>query len=282
MPDYFLRADIREGDLRSATDAQQILQWARQQAQQAKEETIFRNKEGRKTLRCEVAGKGYFLKFHSGVGYAEIVKNLLQGRLPVLGAANEYNAVTALQSLGIDTLTITAYAASGVNPATRQSMILSEELGDTVSLEDYCSDWSLRPPSIRDRVRLLRKVAQIARQMHTAGINHRDFYLCHFHLDAASLNSNVVRCYLIDLHRAQIREQIPSRWREKDLSGLYYSAMDIGLSQRDLLRFMHYYTPGGIRQALREHETLWRRVDARAQRLYRKTTRKNETGSGHG
>ncbi len=274
MVDYFLGEDLPAEALGKAQNATDILHWAKHQAQQAGDETIFRNKEGRKTLRCELAGRGYFLKLHSGVGVAEIVKNLLQARLPVVDARNEYLAVNALRALGIETLTIIAFAAIGTNPATRESMILSEELSDTISLEDYCRDWPSRPPSTRDRVRLLRKVALIARQMHAAGINHRDFYLCHFHLEPASLGSAAPRCYLIDLHRAQIREEIPSRWREKDLAGLYYSAMDIGLSQRDLLRFMHLYTPGGIRKAFEEHRAMWLRVEARALRLYRKVQRK--------
>ena len=42
---------------------------------------VFRHKEGRRTLRFEVAGKSYFLKYHQGVGWLEIVKNLLQLRI---------------------------------------------------------------------------------------------------------------------------------------------------------------------------------------------------------
>ena len=39
---------------------------------------IYREREGRKTLRFEVDGKGYFLKLHRGVGWKEIFKNIIQ------------------------------------------------------------------------------------------------------------------------------------------------------------------------------------------------------------
>jgi heptose I phosphotransferase len=105
--------------------------------------------------------------------------------------------------------------------------------------------------------------------MHEAGINHRDFYICHFHLDPLSLGEAELRCYLIDLHRAQIRSRTPRRWRVKDLAGLYFSAMDCGLTARDLLRFIHHYNPGGVRAALDSDGRLWRQVERRAQALYR-------------
>lgn len=50
---------------------------------------VFRELEARRTLRTEVDGRGYFVKIHRGVGWAEIVKNLVCLRAPVLGAGNE-------------------------------------------------------------------------------------------------------------------------------------------------------------------------------------------------
>jgi len=128
----------------------------------------------------------------------------------------------------------------------------------------------MKPPSARVRLRLLRAVADVARRMHGAGINHRDFYLCHFHLDESSFEEQEVRCYLIDLHRAQIRKETPRRWCVKDLAGLYFSAMDCGLTRRDLLRFLHHYSEGGLRRALGRDRRMWRQVERRARKLYRK------------
>ena len=59
----------------------------------------FRELANRRTLRFELAGRRYFLKAHYGVGWREILKNLLQFRLPVLGARNEWRAMQRLQAL---------------------------------------------------------------------------------------------------------------------------------------------------------------------------------------
>ena len=270
MTEYYLRKDLASGELAAAHSAGKLLDWARTVAGRASPQDVYRNKEGRKTLRFEQGGRSFFLKLHSGVGWAEIIKNLLQGRLPVVGAANEYHAVQALERIGVDTLSVAAYTSTGRNPAARQSLLVTDDLVGTVSLEDYCANWAAVPPEPRVRLRLILKLADSARRMHGAGINHRDFYICHFHLDESSLAEQSPRCYLIDLHRAQIRGRTPRRWRIKDLAGLYFSAMDCGLTRRDLLRFIHHYSEGGLRRALGEDARLWRQVERRAWQLYRK------------
>ncbi len=269
MTAYYLRQDMAGGGLAGVRDAGDLLDWASAVASRAAPEDLFRDREGRRTLRVRLGDRAFFLKLHRGVGWAEILKNLLQARLPVLGAGNEYRAVLALSKLGIDTLDIAAYAEQGRNPARRQSMLLTDELADTQSLEQYCADWSAAPPPFPVRVRLLVTLAGAAGRMHAAGINHRDFYLCHFHLDPATLGERHPRCHLIDLHRAQLRARTPRRWRVKDLAALYFSAMDCGLEQRDLLRFIRRYSGGGLREALADR-ALWRQVQRRANRLYRR------------
>ena len=273
MAELFLREDFASGGedgepLSADCRAADLLQWARRTASQAAPGDIYRDKEGRKTLRFRRGGRSYFLKLHSGIGWGEVFKNLLQLRLPVPGAGNEYRAVVALQQIGVDTMSVAAYASVGSNPAARQSLIVTDDLVGTVSLEDYCADWSKRPPPFAVRLRLIRKLADSSRRMHGAGINHRDFYICHFHLDESTLSDPAPRCHLIDLHRAQLRRAVPRRWLEKDLAGLYFSAMDCGLTRRDLLRFMRTYSGKPLRQTLEEDLPFWRAVGKRAGRLY--------------
>jgi heptose I phosphotransferase len=270
MPEFYLASDFALGELARARSAEPLLAWAQELAAEAQPEDVYRNKEGRRTLRFEYRGKPYFLKLHTGVGWIEVIKNLLQLRLPVVSARNEYRAVLALQRAGVYTLTIGAYARKGWNPAAMRSMIVTSELTGTVSLEDFCAEWAITPPPPAVRLGLIRTLADSARRMHRAGINHRDFYLCHFHLDETSLPEPLPRCYLIDLHRAQIRGRTPRRWRVKDLAGLYFSAMDCGLGNRDLLRFMRHYSEGGLRTVLGPERGFWQQVERRALTLYRK------------
>ncbi len=235
---------------------------------------VFRAKEGRRTLRFELGGRSYFLKLHRGIGWGEVFKNLSQLRLPVLGAANEFDAARALAELGVDTLTPVAFGARGLNPAQQLSFIVTEDLAGTVSLEDLCRDWPQAPPPRALKQALLQRLARVSRVMHGAGINHRDYYICHFLLDPASVGESpreeTLRCYLIDLHRAQQRSRVPRRWTVKDIAGLFYSAMDIGLSRRDLLRFMAIYMNKPWRQTLSEDARFWQQVRVRAEKLYRK------------
>jgi len=264
VAETYLREDFAAGEL----TPHGLLPWARATALAAPRADIYREREGRRTLRLRRGGRGYFLKYHGGIGWAEVLRNLLRGRLPVTGAENEYRALRSLAAAGLEVPRVAAYAGAGRNPARRRSVVVTDALQRTVSLEDYCAGWGERPPPPGQRAQLVRLLAQIARRMHAAGINHRDFYLCHFHLRPDTLGGPRPTCYLIDLHRAQQRRAVPLRWRVKDLAGLYFSAMDCGLRRRDLLRFMHHYSDGGLRAALGRDAALWRRVSRKARRLY--------------
>lgn len=241
---------------------------------------VFRELEARRTLRTEVSGQGYFVKIHRGVGWAEIFKNLVSMRLPVLGAGNEWRAIRRLEQLGVDTMRGVAFGQRGGNPATQHSFIVTEDLAPTISLEDYCRDWPVTPPPVALKRALLRRVADMARRMHEGGVNHRDFYICHFllHLDPAPTPESL-KLSLIDLHRAQIREKTPRRWRDKDLAALHFSALDIGLTRRDLFRFLKLYFGRPLRDLLRDEAPLLRCLASEASRLQDRYLRKYAKGA---
>lgn len=233
---------------------------------------VYREPSGarRRTLRVEHAGRGYFVKLHWGVGWREIFKNLLVLKRPVLGARNEWQAIQRLDELGVETMQLVAYGETGWNPARLKSFVMTRELESTISLEDYCRDWPVSPPPLGEKRALIRRVARMAATLHANGLNHRDLYICHFLLRQPwDGRDATLHLHLIDLHRVQIRAATPLRWRIRDLAALYFSAMDIGLSERDLLRFIHHYTRAPLADGLRAQRALWRAVQARAARLYR-------------
>lgn len=229
---------------------------------------IFRSLENRKTQLVTINRNNYFVKQHSGIGWKEIFKNLIQGRLPVLGARNEWRAIQRFQKLNIPTTEIVAYGCKGINPAQMHSFLITKALNETISLEDYCHQWAINKPKFQIKMKLINEVARITSIMHQNGINHRDLYICHFLLEWPLLCENDCKLYLIDLHRSQIRKVTPLRWRIKDLAGLYFSSMDIGLTQRDLLRFVKRYTMLPLREALADLN--WQVIKKRAERLYKK------------
>jgi heptose I phosphotransferase len=241
----------------------------------AMEGKVYREQKGRKTVRITIGGKHYFAKMHRGVGWREIVKNAVRCRWPATSAKNEWEAIQRLEQLGIATTPLVACGKRGWNPARLESFVITDELSDTISLENFCRDWPTSPPDPALKRALITRVAEVARTLHENGINHRDFYICHFLLHVpngpAKVAPNDLAVYLIDLHRVQIRARgTPTRWRVKDVAGLLFSSLDIGLSQRDVLRFMRVYSNKPLRVALRENGPFWRQVTNRAIRLYRK------------
>ncbi|MDR2213146.1 MAG: lipopolysaccharide core heptose(I) kinase RfaP, partial [Pseudomonadales bacterium] len=73
---------------------------------------------------------------------------------------------------------------------------------------------------------------------------------------------------LIDLHRALHKRRLGRRWVIKDLAGLYFSSMDIGLTQRDRLRFIALYAGRPWREELRANARFWNAVRQRGNKLY--------------
>lgn len=240
---------------------------------------VYREKEGRRTFRFELDGQSYFAKVFSGIGWKALVTRILKFRRPVVSAENEWRAIEQLHELGIPTMQLAGYGKRGRSPAKMESFIITKELKPTISLEDYCRDWPDSPPAPALKRAIIHRVAEMTRAMHANGINHRDLYICHFLLDTASppldCEGMLTRLYLIDLHRAAQHRKLRNRWRVKDVAGLYFSSMDIGLTRQDRLRFIAAYTERPWREAFRLNRSFWRRVDRRGMAGYREFRRKN-------
>lgn len=223
---------------------------------------VMRAKEGRRTVGFARGGREFYIKQHRGVGWREILGNLMILKWPVLGARDEWTALKALAAAGIGAPVPVAFGERGLNPATRESFVVTAALADTVTLEDLALDWQQAPPTPGEKRRTIAAVGAIARRMHGIGLNHRDFYLCHILKDRAG-----DRLYLLDLHRAQLRPAVPRRWLVKDLGGLLMSAAELGLTRTDRLRFVEAYAGRPWRTALAENRALWDDVAANAERL---------------
>ncbi|MBC7698771.1 MAG: lipopolysaccharide core heptose(I) kinase RfaP [Bacteroidia bacterium] len=241
---------------------------------------VFRDVPGRKTLQANIDGKSYFIKQHFGVGWREIFKNLLSFKLPILSAITEVNAIQKLNEIDIATTPLVGYGVRGCNPAHLQSFVITEDLGEIISLEDLCADWKLNSPGTKFKRDLIIEVAKIARRLHENGINHRDFYICHLCLDLSlgilnnkQVSENIpIKLYLIDLHRVLIHQKISVLDNMKDIAALYFSSMDIGLTTRDYLRFKKHYIDSrkSLSDSQSQQNEFWKNVVIRANKLYAK------------
>lgn len=237
---------------------------------------VFRALETRQTLRFTLQNGSYFLKYHYGTTLKEVFKNLISLRLPVLGADREWKAIHRLQTLGVDTMTGIGFGQKGLNPIRRTSFIITEDLTPTISLEDYCAAWQANPPPPRIKRMLIQRVAQMVRDMHRGGVNHRDCYICHFllHLPFDG-DENSLKISVIDLHRSQIRRQVPRRWRDKDLVGLYFSSLNIGLTSRDIVRFLKIYFSKPLNEIIGSESSLVYQANDKAKKIKERTLRKS-------
>ena len=224
--------------------------------------TAFRDVPGRRTTQVRLGSKSYFIKQHFGVGWREIFKNLLSLKLPILGAMTEVRAIQKLTEIGIATTLLVAYGQRGCNPATMQSFVVTEDLGDIVSLEEMLIYSKSYPMSAQCKQLMLTAVAQLATKFHKAGLCHRDFYLCHFVLSRQNASIDNYDLHLIDLHR-MLQNQAPNGDAVmKDIAGLYSSMLQNGMAKQDLDDFKQHYSP--------QTADFWAKVEMRANKLFAK------------
>ena len=245
--------------------------------------TVKQEVASRRTYRFEREGRAFFMKAHFGVGWREIVKNLLLLKRPILGAENEWRAIRRFEQpeVGIETMGLAACGKQGWNPAGQRSFIMTDALDETIDLEHWLPElekWPNKAERLQLKRAVIRRLGDIGRRLHGNGMNHRDFYLCHFRLDiskAAPLpDVKDLHIYLMDLHRVEQYDNLPERWAVKDIAGLLFSALfdskGIILNRSDMIRFIEAYTGQRWRDALLSRRDFWRRVLQRIIRTYKK------------
>ena len=245
---------------------------------------VYRQTQSRRTLRCEIAGRGYFAKQHAGSCWRDIVTSWASLKRPVIGARDEYQACSRLAEAGVPAPRVAAFGECGASPGTRRSVVVCDALDGFVSLEEIANDWTLNPTSMAVKRRLLAAAADLAARMHAAGVFHRDFYLCHLLANAAKLSDGEVELAVIDLHRGRLTDQDETAARDlrvRDLAALWYSAEAVPLTRTDLARFVTAYTGQPPARALRGQRRFWAAVRTRADRLRaRARSRGLATGGG--
>jgi len=240
--------------------------------------TVYRAVANRRTICIVLGKKSYFVKIHRGAGWKEIFKNLFQGKRPILDASNEWRCLQKLQELGVASPRIAAYGMAGRNPGRRRSFVMTDAMEDVENLEEFCRRHFSAPltrQTVLLKYALIRAVASRARALHSNGINHQDFYLCHLLLNPQTVEQKglppEIELIVSDLHRACVRRKTPVRAVIKDLAAVYFSSIGIvPLTRRDLFRFVAAYRQQTLRTVLGDEAAFWKAVEKRAYRVYRK------------
>ena len=236
---------------------------------------VHRDVKHRRTVSFQAGDRRCFIKIHRPCGWGEVLKNWLSLQKPVVSARSEWEAIERLHQLGVPTMTVVGKGERGRAPAGLESFVITEALEGMISLETLARDWGGLTGANQKLLKraLLEKIAALARRLHEGGVNHRDFYLCHFLVKARDWRAwcpgDALELFVIDLHRAQLRDRVPARWLVKDLGGLLFSALDCGFTRRDLLRFVRFYRGTAWRGHLVAEKKIWTRVRHNAEKLYR-------------
>jgi heptose I phosphotransferase len=192
----------------------------------------------RSTQRLDLAGVTVYVKKHFFPGMREILKNLLRLQFPV-GALNEWRALLAFHAHNIPTMTpICAGSKPLFWKIEKESFLLTSDLGEATRLSDFLKANQVIPcrgKLLEKKRGILENLADITRKMHRAGINHRDYYLCHILMD------NREKLYVIDLHRVNVRNKVGKRWMVKDLAALLFSSLEVPVTHGQRLAFYKRY-----------------------------------------
>lgn len=222
---------IETAGLFSSFQEEELFRWVLQRNGES-----YRALDQRQTFRTELEGHGFFVKIHEGYSLKEFLKNLLAFKMPAIGAKRERDAILHLTKRGVKTMTLAAYGERGILPFWQTSFLITEELTNCHSLAEIADHWSTTSPTLAEKRRLIEKLANSVKGMHEAGVNHQDCYICHFLLQEKTGN-----LFIIDLHRADIHDKLPWRWKCKDLSALAFSVSALHLNRLDYFRFLRIY-----------------------------------------
>ncbi len=201
---------------------------------------VFRLQGDRETVRISLDKTYYFIKRY-------------RRDIFTTGAKGEWEALRICERLGVPAPALKGFGASGM-----RSFVLMEALEGSESLE-------FKTPAGAEKMLIIHQIADIARTLHTKGYFHRDFYICHFFWNPSSQ-----KITLIDLHRLFKPVLLKQHYLEKDLSALLFSSFDLGLTQRDVFRFLKRYFNKPLRDILKSESPLLIACQKKAISLYQK------------
>jgi heptose I phosphotransferase len=225
---------------------------------------VVRRVGSRETRRLKfelpAGSREFYLKRHGAPRWRDHIMPYLHFSRPIFGARPEWDAILKFHAAGIPTMTPVALGELGacsflMTLALPARCHLIEWCAALPEIESGAGGFASRGP-LRH---MTRRVAEIARTMHAAGLHHQDFYLNHLLL-CGSLDQADVR--VIDLGRARQRRRLSIRWIIKDLAQLDFSAR--GLSCTERMRFLRDYLGRPLQPADR---SLIRRVRFKSSRI---------------
>jgi len=241
----------------------------------------------RNTLKIKIGQEEYFIKKFVNKFNNKLFKKTYQSKSHQ--AKHERDAILELKKLDINTLTIAGYAEH-VDGNDSKSFLITKAIEPNYELDIFCMKYIDYKDYFKLKRLLIKHIAKITRLLHKNGLNHRDYYICHYliainklaltddNINFNNINSDFLNSiFLIDLHRMQIRNKVPSRYIIKDLSAIMFSARGLKVTKTDYLRFIKEYLncsnnskPGDIKIAYKNNRIIFRKAARKAGRIVEK------------
>lgn len=233
-----------------------------------------RHIKNRLTYETQIGPHHVFIKRHLGCGWPAVFKEWYRLRKPIYSARTEWDAAETLAKVGLRVPKVLGKGERGQAPHAVESFVILEALENCETLEYFREGWlEFRGKSWGQLKRAaITEVASMSRTMHQSGINHCDFYLNHFLINRDAMKQwqpgAELPLHLIDLHRVQQHCKVPERWLMKDLAALLFSALDVGLTSTDCIRFFKIYLGPNWKASLRTDSQFWQKTLQRSIKLY--------------
>lgn len=179
----------------------------------------------------------FYLKRHFSARptLSELMGNFFFNR-SISPGIGEFENICEFRRNGIATAAPVAAGQRRVGLLRYESFLITESFEPYVSLEKIIRNrpWMFEGKSGKDlKSRIIKSVALLARQMHTAGFNHRDFNATHVLISPKDDSGNVSLA-LFDLQRLDRKKWMRFRWMIKTLAELNYSMPPPQFSDKDL------------------------------------------------
>lgn len=144
-------------------------------------------------------------------------------------ADEEAEAIALLRAAHVPCLRL---VAAGRLPDGR-GFVITEDLAGHKAADKLIADGAPFEP-------LLNPTAALAAKLHSAGLHHRDLYLCHFF---ARIEESTIDVKLIDAARVRHLPGWPTRrrWVVKDLAQFWYSTTQLAITDEQRIRWLDRY-----------------------------------------
>lgn len=200
--------------------------------------THVKKAQQRSLVKIDLGNRRFYLKRHSLPPLGQVLSALSWPRKE--DARNEWENIKLLHNLGFNTMVPVAFGEIRRFGLLRQSLTLTKGIDNAEKLETFLPS-HYTPPldrlQIDEKRALIRQVGLFARDFHSKGLNHQDFYLGHIFIRPSDS-----RLFIIDLQRVHRAQRISTHDLIKDLAQICYSAGRTGVITRsDRLRFILSY-----------------------------------------